>query len=373
MWTEECEEALQSLKEYLSHAPLLVKPLLDEDLYLYLVTSDHATSSVLVRKGIEHQPIFYLSKTMTDSQTRYLPMEKLALALVSTKTSLLPYFQCHRIVVLTEFPLKAALADFFVELTPGLRDEANALATAVEEARIAEEEAFIEWRAGIVLVSPSGTIHESVVSIGYPATNNETEYEALIAGLQLALRLDADSIHVFCDSQLIMGHLNDDYQVKDERMNAYVSHVLALFQQFGRVKVEWIAREHNTHADALAGLASVYKTLGSRTIVFDEVESPSFEPSVCPVMTITLGPSQMDPIIAYLQNQVLPPNRTETHKIRCRAANYFLDPKGNLYRRTFTDPDLRVVHEDQVEGVLDELHSGIVEHILVGELWPNEC
>ncbi|XP_058218306.1 uncharacterized protein LOC131329231 [Rhododendron vialii] len=329
VWTEECERALQSLKAYLSHAPFLVTPLPEEDLYLYLVVSDHATSSVLVRKeGMEHLPIFYSSKTMMDSQTR-----------------------------------GQALADFFAELTPGLQDEANALATAAEKARIADEEAFVEWSdplseslraqytagtkkpkrewklfsgvvwqmtvdgasnvngagARIVLVSPSGTVHESVVSIGYPATNNEAEYEALIVGLQLALRHDADS--------------------------------------FDRVEVEWIAREHNDHADALAGLASVYKTSGSHTIVFDEVETPSFEPSVYPVMTITLGPSKMDPIIAYLKNQVLPPNRREAHKIRCQVANYFLDLNDNLYRRTFTGPDLRVVHEDQVESVLDELHS----------------
>ncbi|KAF7139018.1 hypothetical protein RHSIM_Rhsim07G0162000 [Rhododendron simsii] len=109
---------------------------------------------------------------------------------------------------------------------------------------------------GIVLVSSSGNVHESIVSTGYRATNNEAEYEALITGLQLALRLDVDSVHVFSDSQLIVGHLNDDYQAKDQRMNAYVSHVLALFKQFGRVEVEWIAREHNAHADTLAGLAS---------------------------------------------------------------------------------------------------------------------
>ncbi|KAF7130692.1 hypothetical protein RHSIM_Rhsim10G0132700 [Rhododendron simsii] len=77
--------------------------------------------------------------------------------------------------------------------------------------------------AGIVLVSPEGTVHENVVSIGYRATNNEAEYEALITGLQLALRLGADSVHVFCDFRLIVGHLNDDYQARDERMNAYAS------------------------------------------------------------------------------------------------------------------------------------------------------
>lgn len=93
---------------------------------------------------------------------------------------------------------------------------------------------------GIVLVSPSGTVHESVVSIDFPATNNEAEYEALIVGLTLALRLIADSVHVLCDSQLVVGHLNDDYQAKDSRMNAYVSYVLALFRRIGHVKVEWI-------------------------------------------------------------------------------------------------------------------------------------
>ncbi|KAI8568391.1 hypothetical protein RHMOL_Rhmol02G0195200 [Rhododendron molle] len=135
--------------------------------------------------------------------------------------------------------------------------------------------------AGVVLVSSAGTVHEHIVSIGYPATNNDAEYETLIAGLQLALRLGAGSVYVFCDSLLVVGHLNDDYQAKDARMNAYVSLVVALLKQFGHVEVEWIAREHNAHADALAGLASVYKTAGSRTIIFDAVESPSFEPAVC--------------------------------------------------------------------------------------------
>ncbi|KAF7130044.1 hypothetical protein RHSIM_Rhsim10G0176500 [Rhododendron simsii] len=145
-----------------------------------------------------------------------------------------------------------------------MQDEANALTLAETEARIAATEAHMEWiqqpadarrtrftlgqkrpahewnlfsgdawwmtvdgasnihgaGAGVVLVSPEGTVHEHVVSIGYRATNNEAEYEALIAGLQVALRLGADSVHVFCDSRLIVGHLNDDYQAKDERMNA---------------------------------------------------------------------------------------------------------------------------------------------------------
>ncbi|XP_058216855.1 uncharacterized protein LOC131327735 [Rhododendron vialii] len=379
VWTEECEQALQSLKQYLSHAPLLVKPLPDEDLYLYLVVSDHATSAVLVRKeGLEHQPIFYSSKTMMDSQTRIVVLTEFPLRAVLRKTDtssrILKFSQDLANFDIQFEPRTAikgqALADFFAELTLGLQDEANALATGVEEARKREEEVLegpsncpseplrARAGAGIVLVSPSGTVHESVVSIGYPATNNEAEYEALIAGLQLALRLNADSVHVFCDSQLIVGHLNEDYQAKDQRMNAYVCHVLALFGGFGRVEVEWIAREHNAHADALAGLVSVYKTSGGRTITFDEVATPSFERPCEQVMAISLGLSQLDPVIAYLKNQVVPTNKREAYKLRCRAANFFLGPNDDLYRRTFTGPDLRVVHDDLVQAVLEELHSG---------------
>lgn len=117
-----------------------------------------------------------------------------------------------------------------------MQDKANTLVVAAEEECLADEEAHVEWSnpppeslrarftlgskrpkkewkpflgdawrmtvdgasningvgAGIVLVSPSGTIHESVVSIRYLATNNEAKYEALIAGLQLALQMDAD-------------------------------------------------------------------------------------------------------------------------------------------------------------------------------------
>lgn len=58
------------------------------------------------------------------------------------------------------------------------------------------------------------------MTIGYRATNNEAKYETLIDGLNLAIRMDANSVHVFCDLRLIISHLNEDYQAKDERMNA---------------------------------------------------------------------------------------------------------------------------------------------------------
>lgn len=89
------------------------------------------------------------------------------------------------------------------------------------------------------------------------------------------------------------------------------------------------------------------------------MESPSVEPvEDLLVLAILLGPSRMDPITAYLKMQTLPSGKKEANKVRYQAANYYLGANDVLYRRTFIRLDLRVVHEDQVMGVLNELHAG---------------
>ncbi|XP_028101961.1 uncharacterized protein LOC114301233 [Camellia sinensis] len=106
-WDDECDRALADLKVYLSSAPILVTPQLGEELYLYLAVSQHAVSAVLVRaEGTQHLSIFYVSKTLLPAESRYLPLEKLALALMMASRKLAHYFLAHTIVVLTEFPLK---------------------------------------------------------------------------------------------------------------------------------------------------------------------------------------------------------------------------------------------------------------------------
>ena len=76
-------------------------------MYLYLAVSDHAVSSVLIREeNGQQRPIYYTSKILLDAETRYLQLEKLALALVSASRKLSYYFRTYTIVVVTEHPLK---------------------------------------------------------------------------------------------------------------------------------------------------------------------------------------------------------------------------------------------------------------------------
>ena len=108
-WDEQCDKAFRDLKEYLTQAPMLMAPDSGEDLFMYLSVSDHAVSTVLLRdRGIQ-QPVFYISKILVDAETRYLPLEKLVLALVHATRKLPHYFQAHTVFVLTEYPLQSLL------------------------------------------------------------------------------------------------------------------------------------------------------------------------------------------------------------------------------------------------------------------------
>ena len=108
-WNEECDEAFQDLKEYLMQAPMLTTPEPEVDLFIYLSVSDHAVSTVLLRDQGVQQPMYYISKTLVDAKTRYLPLEKLVLALMRDTRKLPHYFQAHTIYVLTEYPLQLLL------------------------------------------------------------------------------------------------------------------------------------------------------------------------------------------------------------------------------------------------------------------------
>ena len=79
--------------------------------------------------------------------------------------------------------------------------------------------------AGVVLLSPEGDIVECMIRLDFPTTNNEAEYEALVAGLDLARAIGATSVVIYCDSQVITNQINGDYECKGERMRLYLNQV----------------------------------------------------------------------------------------------------------------------------------------------------
>jgi ribonuclease HI len=261
------------------------------------------------------------------------------------------------------------LADFIAEFAPG-----DSILTEGEHRKDTERDSekkdwvlYVDGAAnsrgsglGIVLISPGGELLEQAVRLGFSASNNEAEYEALLHGLRAAKRLGADPLTIHCDSQLIVNQLTGEYMAKDERMIAYLDLARNLLKGFCKYNIERVGREHNGHADSLARLASSVAPEFRRTIIVEVQDSPSIakggQASVCQV---EMGPSWMDPILGYLSNDILPADQKEAAKIRKTATRYWVSREGKLYKKSYTGPYLLCVHPDLVPNLLYEIHEGV--------------
>jgi diketogulonate reductase-like aldo/keto reductase len=75
-----------------------------------LAVSPTAVNSALIREeGGTQLPVYYTSKAFQGAEERYPAMEKLTLALIIATKKLQPYFQSHKIVVLTNHPLRKVM------------------------------------------------------------------------------------------------------------------------------------------------------------------------------------------------------------------------------------------------------------------------
>ncbi|KAK0581310.1 hypothetical protein LWI29_012365 [Acer saccharum] len=285
-WNEDCERAFQALKDYLGQAPLLSKPETGETLYMYLSVSEAATSSVLVRQeeGVQ-KPIYYTSKTLLPTETRTT--------------------------------IKAqAVADFVAEFTE----------PSIEVARMMVEQnkKVFKWQlrvdgssnthgngAGVMVSTPEGDSVECALHFDFKATNNQAEYEALIAGLKVCTVLGADEVEIFSDSQVVVNQVLDEYQARDESMIAYLELAKELLERFKEYKIVQVPREENEQANTLATLASATINIWPRTISMICLLQPSIVKLKEVGVVFGKRDSWITPIKEYLVNDVLPSDPLE--------------------------------------------------------------
>ena len=85
---------------------------------------------------------------------------------------------------------------------------------------------------GLVLTSSEMVTIEKSLRLGFPATNNEAEYEALLEWMAMVLRMGGKSIKLFSDSSLVVGQVKGEFEAKDERMRGYLSRVKIMQMEF---------------------------------------------------------------------------------------------------------------------------------------------
>ena len=108
---------------------------------------------------------------------------------------------------------------------------------------------------GLVLISPEKIAIEKSLRLGFSATNNEAEYEALLQGMVMVQKMGGKAIEAFSDSRLVVGQVRGELDARDARMQEYLSQVKRLQSDFEFFNLTHVSRSGNTHADSLATLA----------------------------------------------------------------------------------------------------------------------
>ena len=160
-------------------------------------------------------PVYYVSQAFQGAEARYPCIENITFALIVASRKLCPYFQANPIIVMMDQPIKKAmnkpeaagqmvqwaieLSQFDIEYRLRTAIKAQALADFIAEFTTLEDTNHQGdlWmintdrsstqkggRAGIVITSSEKDVLKYGVQLKFPISNNEAEYEALLAGLR---------------------------------------------------------------------------------------------------------------------------------------------------------------------------------------------
>ena len=81
----------------------------------------------------------------------------------------------------------------------------------------------------------------------------------------------------------------------------------------------------------------------------------------------------MDPIMAFLKDDILPEAKSEAEKIRRNETRFWLSKDHKLYRHSYSGPYLLCVHPEASELLLEELHEGICGSHIGGRSFSHQA
>ncbi|XP_021629658.1 uncharacterized protein LOC110627616 [Manihot esculenta] len=257
-WPEDCRKAFKSLKEYLSSPHVLSSLLIGEKLLIYLAALEQAVSVMLVKEEEGTQKsIFYVNKVIKGAKVKYMNIEKLAFALLLALRKFKMYLEDHQ-----------------------------------------------GSRTGILLKGLDGFKVGYTLHFDFLVSNNMVEYEALLSGIQIALKVEAIDLGINNNSQLIVNQVKMVYQAKDPQID-----ILTL-------------------------------------------KKPTS------IMQIDEERSWMTPYLEYLKARKLLEDKAKSRRIAAKVANYQA-VRGTLYRRGKFSRWLRCVGPKEASRIVKEIHQGI--------------
>jgi len=185
-----------------------------------------------------------------------------------------------------------------------------------------------------------------ILGFGFKPSNNQAEYEALIAGLTLAADMGADTVTCRTDTQLVVGHLDGTFQVKDPLLLRYYHVVQGMLNRFRTASVKHVDRAQNARADLLSKLATTKVKGQHHTVIHATLDRPTVTLAECNTTEIVAPEEKgwMTPIIQFIQH-----GDTDgiDDPIMRRKASRFTLVGEELYKRGFSNPLLKCVTNHQ--------------------------
>ena len=421
VWTEDCQKAFDSIKEYLMEPPILLPPVAGRPLVMYLTVLENSMGCILGQQdetGKKEHAIYYLSKKFTDCESRYSLLEKTCCALAWAAKRLRQYMLSHTTWLISKMdPIKyifekpaltgkiarwqMLLSEYDIEYHTQKAIKSSVLAEylahqPVEDHDDNEDEfpdedvMFLKSRdckeplpeegpepdsqwglvfdgasnvyghgVGAVIITPEGSHIPFTARICFECTNNIAEYEACIMGLEEAIDLRIKNLTVYGDSALVINQIKGEWETRHPGLIPYKDYARRLLTFFTKVELHHIPRDENHMADALATLSSMY-----------QVGFPNEVPRIVikrldrPAHVFTAEASFDDKpwyhdIKHFLQTQEYPLGATEKDKktLRRLSGSFFLN-QNVLYKRNYDMVLLRCVDKKEAEMLMKEVHEG---------------
>ncbi|GJY49850.1 reverse transcriptase domain-containing protein [Tanacetum coccineum] len=364
-WTEEAEAAFKKMKQLIAELPTLIAPEEKEELIVYLTAEKEVVSAVLmIEREAKEMPIYFVSRAKRSGSKLHVN-GKIGFstgARQQTPEKILPstpnysgHGPAHKASIVK------TRADFIVE-----RPEEDDPDTAMD----VEEELPEPWTlftnesscadgsgVGLILTSPEGAEFTYALRFRFEATNNEAEYEALIAGLRIAKEIGVKNLQANVDSRLVANQVNRTYIAKEADMIQYLEKVKTLTKGFRMFSIKQVPKSENKKADALIKIASTSFAHLSKQVLVEELKEKSINELEVLAVVEEEGNTWMTPIYEYLSEETLSAEVNKARAVR-RKSQRFAVINGILYKKSFFGPWLRCVGPLQENYVLREIHEG---------------
>ncbi|GJT09253.1 reverse transcriptase domain-containing protein [Tanacetum coccineum] len=114
-----------------------------------------------------------------------------------------------------------------------------------------------ESGAGLILIDPEGAEYSYALRLNFANSNNDAEYEALLAGLRIATKIKVEKMHAFVDSKLVASQVEGSYEADSEKTKKCKEKALEMIRSFNNFQISHIPREDNKRVDTLSKLTAV--------------------------------------------------------------------------------------------------------------------